>query len=110
MGRTTVRNIKAFKLAVGDAAARNVLIATTMWKGIDETTGNQRMKDLTTNTAYFQPFIEAGASIRAYKEGDDALDIINTVIQNRKPVPIEMQKEGKTFMYRIVKWLNKSRG
>jgi hypothetical protein len=109
MGRTAVRNINAFKIAVGEAAAGNVVIVTTMWKGIDDATGRLRTRQLETNPAYFQPFVSAGAVLMAQKEGDNPLGIINKVLENRKPVPLEMLRDGKSFKYRIVKWF-KGRG
>jgi hypothetical protein len=84
MKGTAVRNVKMFREAVGDAAAKNVVILTTQWDRINEEDGNRRLAELENRADYFGNIVAYGATMAKSKLGDRYGHILQLILKNHE--------------------------
>jgi hypothetical protein len=84
MKGAAVRNVKMFREAVGDAAAKNVVILTTQWDRINKEDGNRRLAELENKPDYFGNIIAHGATMAKSKLGDRYDHILQLILKNHE--------------------------
>jgi hypothetical protein len=89
MGSNAVRNAEMLRKTVGNEAAGNLVIVTTMWDLINEQSGEERLKELAHKRDFFGDLMESGASIMKYKRGDPSHDILEAIINRNRIVNIQ---------------------
>ena len=95
VGGAGVRNIRTFKKLCGDDGLASVVLATTMWSFItDENLGNMRESQLKTEHAFWKKMIEQGSQVfRQDKGRTSALRIVQYLIDKKRPVTLDIQRE-----------------
>ena len=90
-----MRNIRTFKKLCGDDGLASVVLATTMWSFItDENIGNMRESQLKTEDAFWKKMIEQGSQVfRQDKGRTSALRIVQYLIDKKRPVTLDIQRE-----------------
>jgi hypothetical protein len=90
----TKRDIKAVRLLCGNEPKDSFIVATTMWKDIDNSMVLQREDDLKTNTAFFRQFTELGVKFMRHpgsnKEQASTHEIIRALLHNTQAINVSL--------------------
>lgn len=81
MGGTAVRNVAMFSSAVGEAAAKNVVILTTQWDLINQEVAERRFLQLRNEPNFFANIVKHGATMEKSRKGDRYDNIIETIVK-----------------------------
>jgi hypothetical protein len=97
IGGTAVRNLEIFKRAVGDVAAKNVVIVTNKWDCIqDKKIGEERLATL--QQGFFKTILDAGARMHKLMPGTSGLEIVQDMVERHNHtsllLPIEFGTNG----------------
>jgi hypothetical protein len=92
-------NLNMFKALCGKQSLSCVVLATTMWSKVDETTGNDRQGKL--SESYWKSMVEQGSLIRRHDDTQEsALRIIDQIIAQHSRITLSIQEqlvtEGKS--------------
>jgi hypothetical protein len=93
VGATAVRNIALFRKTVGELAAKNVVIVTSMWDVTDQSTGNARSVQLITDPNYFGLILADGAEIQHLNNNHPPVKVVETIIKGSHRVALQIQTE-----------------
>jgi hypothetical protein len=78
---TPLKNLRMFEKLCGKHALGNIILTTTMWDKIDETTGQEREKEL--KGQYWKSMIRLGSTTIRYRNTkDSAWEILDKVLQS----------------------------
>lgn len=88
----TVRNIGLFKAAVGEVAAKNVVVVASKWDLVDSSVAEQRQAELMEEPDFFSTIMKAGGTMQKHGRGDSPLGIIRYILQKHH-VTLEIQRE-----------------
>lgn len=94
---TSERNTDMFRMLCGPAALKNVMLVTTMWDEVDETTGAEREEQL--RTRYWKSMLQSGSRMSRFKHtSESAWEIVEQLSGlQRRPLrlQIEIGDQGK---------------
>jgi hypothetical protein len=77
-----LKNLRMFEKLCGKNALSNIILTTTMWDRVDETTGQEREKEL--KGQYWESMIRLGSTtVRYHNTKDSAWEILDKVLQSR---------------------------
>lgn len=95
IGGAGIKNIRMFKKLSGDDSLASVVLATTMWGYIsDSTIGEQRERQLMTESQLWKTMIDHGSSVFRQDNGRaSAMRIIQYLIDRSRPVVLDLQRE-----------------
>ena len=87
-----------FKKLCGESSLASVVLATTMWSEVNPEAGNRRELQLQTSTApkpdFWKSMIDLGSRVlRQDREKESAEEIINYLIENKRPVKLDIVEE-----------------
>ncbi|KIJ63775.1 hypothetical protein HYDPIDRAFT_112726 [Hydnomerulius pinastri MD-312] len=93
MAGTPLKNLRVFKQLCGEMALEQIVLTTTMWDEVEESTGTERLKELESN--YWKGMIIGGSRTFPYKNTTkSAQDLIQLVIANaEKKRQVQLQQE-----------------
>jgi hypothetical protein len=90
MTGTSQKNTRLFEMVCGTGALQNVILVTTMWNAVDETTGSAREKDLQTH--FWDSMITSGSRVARFDYTyQSAWSILNQFTGDLRP--LLLQKE-----------------
>ncbi|KAL4081032.1 P-loop containing nucleoside triphosphate hydrolase protein [Scleroderma citrinum] len=93
MGGTSSRNFRIFRELCGESTLRNVLIVTNMWSEVDPSLGEERERELATNSKFFKPVVDRGARmLRNLNTRESAHAILRHLI-NAQAHTLQIQHE-----------------
>ena len=84
MTGTSCKNFEVFRKLSGEDAYERVVIATTMWRGMDEDRGGKRERQL--KNEYFKDVVDRGAAVCRYMDSQASARKILDVILNKTGV------------------------
>ena len=95
IGGISTRNFRMFRNLCGETSLRSVVIVTTMWDKILQSTGEERERELATKDVFFKPALEKGARFARHTDSvESAQAIILSIIDNQsKPITLQIQDE-----------------
>ena len=95
IGGISARNFRMFRNLCGETSLRSVVIVTTMWDEIPQSTGEERERELATKDVFFKPAIEKGARFARHTDSlESAQAIIRSIIDNQStPITLQIQDE-----------------
>ena len=95
IGGISARNFRMFRNLCGETSLRSVVIVTTMWDEIPQSTGEERERELATKDVFFKPAIEKGARFARHTDSlESAQSIIRSIIDNQStPITLQIQDE-----------------
>lgn len=95
IGGAGIKNIRMFKKLSGGDSLASVVLATTMWGYIsDITIGEQRERQLITESQLWKAMIDQGSSVFRQDNGRaSAMRIIQYLIDRSRPVVLDLQRE-----------------
>ena len=95
IGGISARNFRMFRNLCGETSLRSVVIVTTMWDEIPQSTGEERERELVTKDVFFKPAIEKGARFARHTDSlESAQAIIRSIIDNQStPITLQIQDE-----------------
>jgi len=95
MGGISTRNFRIFRKLCGDDSLQSVVIATTMWEGVDEQVGKSREEELATKDDFFKPALDKGAQlVRHSNDLASAQAIVRLFLTSESPsVTLQIQSE-----------------
>jgi len=94
VGGSGIRNINMFQKLCGDESLASVVLATTMWDMTTEKAGNEREAELKKQPLLWKRMIDLGSVVlRQDEEKVSALKIIRYLIDRKKPVTLDIQRE-----------------
>jgi hypothetical protein len=77
---TPLKNLRMFEKLCGKHALGNIILTTTMWDKVDETTGQEREMEL--KGQYWESMIKLGSTTARYHNTkDSAWEILDTVLR-----------------------------
>jgi hypothetical protein len=84
-----------FRNLCGEKSLRSVVIVTTMWDEISQSTGEERERELATKDVFFKPALEKGARFARHTDSlESAQAIIRSIIDNQStPITLQIQDE-----------------
>lgn len=77
MAGTPLKNLRMFERLCGKDALHNVILATTMWDEVDQSTGAKRENELRSN--YWKPMLDCGSTTARF---DGTLDSAWKIMQH----------------------------
>ena len=81
MAGTPLKNLRMFEKLCGKNAFGNIILTTTMWDKIEETTGQEREREL--RGLYWKSMIRLGSTTVRYRNTkDSAWEILDKVLQS----------------------------
>lgn len=93
VGNSLPRVIEKCRKAFGDAAAKSFVIVTTHWDLVKDKAGETRYNQLARTPNYFGTLLKHHATMRRYKEGDDPLAIIKSIIQVNQHITLPIAED-----------------
>ena len=95
MGGISTRNFRIFRKLCGDDSLQNVVIATTMWEGVEEHVGKSREEELAAKDDFFKPALDKGAQlVRHANSLDSAQAIVRLFLTSEAPsVTLQIQSD-----------------
>ncbi|KAF2174956.1 hypothetical protein K469DRAFT_684830 [Zopfia rhizophila CBS 207.26] len=95
VGGVATRNLRMFKKLCGDDGLGSVVLATTMWSSVtSEGVGKRREAELESSPVFWKHMVDHGSKVfRQDKGGKSALEIVQYLIQKRRPVTLDIQRE-----------------
>ncbi|KAH7084617.1 P-loop containing nucleoside triphosphate hydrolase protein [Paraphoma chrysanthemicola] len=94
VGGSGVRNIKIFQRLCGDESLASVVLATTFWDMTLEKVGNDHEAELKKQPALWKHMVDHGSVVIRQDDGKaSALKIIQYLIDRKKPVTLDIQRE-----------------
>ena len=84
-----------FRNLCGETSLRSVVIVTTMWDEIPQSTGEERERELATKDVFFKPALEKGARFARHTDSlESAQAIIRSIVDNQSsPITLQIQDE-----------------
>jgi hypothetical protein len=84
-----------FRNLCGETSLRGVVIVTTMWDDIPQSTGEERERELATKDAFFKPALDKGARLARHTgTPESAQAIIRSIINNQSTtITLQIQDE-----------------
>ncbi|KAK0257976.1 hypothetical protein LTS16_002045 [Friedmanniomyces endolithicus] len=102
MTGSAYKNLRMFQKLCGDASLQSVVLATTMWKNIDEVDGIKRQEQLKTQPDFWGDMVHQGS--RVFRHDDSrasAMNIVTYILDQRRTTVLQIQRqmvdEGKTL-------------
>lgn len=95
IGGISARNFRMFRHLCGETSLRSVVIVTTMWDEIPQSTGEERERELAAKDVFFKPALEKGARFVRHTDSlESAQAIIRSIIDNQStPITLQIQDE-----------------
>ncbi|QYS94986.1 ANK_REP_REGION domain-containing protein [Trichoderma simmonsii] len=94
MAGSTLRNLSMFKKLCGEEAYSSVVLATSMWSQVDETTGAQRERELIETKKFWGYMHDKGSKIfRLNQTRESCLGIIKYILSLGSTTLLELQDE-----------------
>lgn len=95
VGNAASRNLRMFKKLCGDDGLASVVLATTMWsEGKDNKAEKKRESELQSEPIFWKTMIQRGSRVFRHDKGrKSAVEIINYLIDKRRPVVLDIQTE-----------------
>ncbi|KAE9408491.1 Lipoxygenase [Gymnopus androsaceus JB14] len=94
-------NLKMFRGICGADAYKNVAVLTTFWDKVDKEEGEKRELELKSNSKFFQPLVQGGATfmrhIRTLDGAQKVLEHIFTLAPTKVQITKEIREEGKSL-------------
>ncbi|KAG6887440.1 hypothetical protein C0992_012254 [Termitomyces sp. T32_za158] len=89
---STARNFEVFEKLCGQAAARKVVLVTTMWEQVDKAVGEKREREL--KAEYWKGMIKHGSAVhRGNLDQMAAQDTVDFLLAKEAMYPLQIQKE-----------------
>jgi hypothetical protein len=92
MEGSALRNLKMFRKLCGVEPLRNVVLATTFWGKVNESTGREREQQLKERRDFWGGMIAKGSKMTRFTDRESGLRIVSGLL-NKRPVPLEIQRE-----------------
>ncbi|KAH7400674.1 P-loop containing nucleoside triphosphate hydrolase protein [Phaeosphaeria sp. MPI-PUGE-AT-0046c] len=94
LGGAGMRNLRMFKALCGDNSLASVVLATTRWRNVDPDEGLLREQQLCSSPKMWKRMIDYGSKVmRQDRDEDSAYEILQYLLQRRKPVTLDIQVE-----------------
>ena len=94
IGHSGVQNITMFRKLCGEDPLASVVLATTMWDITDVGIAITREKELEQKPQLWKRMIDRGSCVFRHDEGKaSALKIIDYLVQMKRPVTLDIQRE-----------------
>jgi hypothetical protein len=94
IGHSGVQNITMFRKLCGEDPLASVVLATTMWDITDEGVAITREKELEQKPQLWKRMIDHGSCVFRHDEGKaSALKIIDYLVEMKRPVTLDIQRE-----------------
>lgn len=94
VGGSGKRNINMFQKLCGDESLASVVLATTMWDLTTEKAGKDREAELKKQPLLWKRMIDHGSVVfRQDEEKASALRIVKYLVDRKKPVTLDIQRE-----------------
>jgi hypothetical protein len=94
MGGSAMKNLRMFKRLCGDDSLGSVVLATTFWGMAKKDVEQSREAQLTTRSDFWGHFVQKGSAVFRQDQGKDSgTKIIDYLVNRRKPVVLEIQRE-----------------
>lgn len=102
MTGSAYKNIRMFGKLCGDTNLQTVVLATTMWKHVDEADGNRRQQQLKETSNFWGGMVDKGSCVFRHDDSRaSAMKIISYILDQRKMTILQVQRqmvdEGKTL-------------
>ncbi|KAG6899599.1 hypothetical protein C0993_008831 [Termitomyces sp. T159_Od127] len=89
---STARNFEVFEKLCGQAAARKVVLVTTMWEQVNKAVGEKREREL--KDEYWKGMIKHGSAVhRGNLDQMAAQDTVDFLLAKEAMYPLQIQKE-----------------
>ncbi|TKA63822.1 hypothetical protein B0A55_10020, partial [Friedmanniomyces simplex] len=102
MTGSAYKNLRMFQKLCGDASLQSVVLATTMWKHVDEADGIKRQEQLKNQPDFWGDMVNQGS--RVFRHDDfraSAMNIVTYILDQRKRTVLQIQRqmvdEGKSL-------------
>lgn len=93
MEGSALRNLKMFRELCGSEPLKNVMLITTFWGRVDQSTAERREEELRTTPEFWGGMLRRGSKMgRFHDTQKSALAIIDTFL-NKDPITLQIQKE-----------------
>lgn len=94
LGGAAMRNLRMFKALCGDNSLASVVLATTRWHNVQPDEGLLREEQLCSSPKMWKRMIDFGSKVmRQDRDETSACEILQYLIQRRKPVTLDIQVE-----------------
>jgi hypothetical protein len=94
LGGAAMRNLRMFKALCGDNSLASVVLATTRWHNVQLDEGLLREEQLCSSPKMWKRMIDFGSKVmRQDRDEISACEILQYLIQRRKPVTLDIQVE-----------------
>ncbi|KAI5988365.1 P-loop containing nucleoside triphosphate hydrolase protein [Pisolithus albus] len=91
MAGTPLKNLRVFQKLCGNKAMSRVILVTTMWDEVDESIGNERLKELEGN--YWKAMIAQGSTTYRYENTLKSSSKLLSELVKRKRREVRLQKQ-----------------
>lgn len=89
-----MKNLRMFKKLCGEDGLESVVLATTMWSGVDEATALKREQELTTHPRFWAGMIAKGSTVFRHDRAiESAMEIVWYLIKKERPIIPQLAKE-----------------
>ncbi|KAL9116167.1 MAG: hypothetical protein Q9227_000537 [Pyrenula ochraceoflavens] len=91
---TARSNMRLFRKLCGDENLAKVVLGTSFWTNVDNTTGQKREKQLLADPALWKPLVEKGSrAFRVKETSSDCFQILTYIAQKNDKFLIQAQEE-----------------
>lgn len=92
MRGTDRKNLRMFKKLCGEDNLSSVVLASTMWDGVDEKTGCIRENEL--RSSFWATMVEKGSKVVRHDGGVDSAErIVNHILSRQQTITLDIQRE-----------------
>ena len=94
MGGTAKRNLLVFTQLCGPDCFPHVVLATTMWSGVEIPDGQKREEELINTGKFWGDMVQSGAVVKRLKgDKQSALAVLDILISRRQKLTLQIQDE-----------------
>lgn len=94
MTGSAYKNLRMFHKLCGDASLPSVVLATTMWKNVDEEDGDLRQEQLKNRPDFWGDMVAQGSRVFRHEDSRaSAMNIITYILDQRKTTILQIQRQ-----------------
>jgi peptidoglycan/xylan/chitin deacetylase (PgdA/CDA1 family) len=94
LGGAAMKNLRMFKELCGPEGLSSVVLATTMWRGVEMDRALQREQQLVTSPKFWAGMIAKGSKVmRQDQEAESAMAIVDYLVARKRPVVLDIQRQ-----------------
>jgi uncharacterized membrane protein len=91
---STLKNLRMFHKLCGNESLPSVVLATTMWKNVDENDGERRQEELKSTPNFWGEMVANGSRVFRHEDNRaSAMNIITYILDQRKRTILHIQRE-----------------